>query len=86
MIAGGLLAMWFSFYFNIQMFKQKRVNPRLPAMLLNVLTCIYLTEIVVVANDFSLIKGWVWSDCIIAVAVWLVFMGVKHLKTKKRRV
>ena len=56
---------------------------RIPAMLLNVLTCIFMTQFVVVVNDFALLKGWVFCDFVIAAAVWIIYICGKHLKTKK---
>ena len=52
-------------------------------MLLNVLTCIFMTQFVVVVNDFALLKGWVFCDFVIAAAVWIIYICGKHLKTKK---
>lgn len=51
-------------------------------MLLNVLTCIFMTQFVVVVNDFALLKGWVFCDFVIAAAVWIIYICGRHLKTK----
>lgn len=83
LIFAALIVSALTLWLTVQISKLKKVNPRFPAMLLNVLTCIYLTEIVVVANDLSLLRGWVYSDFVIAVLVWLAYMGSKHIKLKR---
>ena len=83
LVGGAVVPAGLSFRFNLKMFKLKKVNPRIPAMLLNVLTCIFMTQFVVVVNDFALLKGWVFCDFVIAAAVWIIYICGKHLKTKK---
>ena len=60
------------------------MNQRIPAMILNILTCVFITELVVVVNDFALLKGWFFCDFVIATVVWIIYICGKHLKTKKQ--
>ena len=83
LVSGAVVAVFLAFRFNLKLFKLKKMNPRIAAMFLNVLTCVFMTELVVVINDASHLKSWTLCDFVIAAAVWTVYIYGKYLKTRR---
>lgn len=77
--AAAALSIWFC----LRMFKLKRVSPRFSITLLKILVCFFVIEILAIANDFSSLTCWAFGNVIITAVVWIVYIGGKHLKTKK---
>ena len=72
------------YWLTLRMLKLKKVHPRGPAMLLNVLTCVFITEIAVIVNEPTHLESWMWTNWVILVVVWFVYLCGKHLKTRQK--
>ena len=73
-----------AYWMTLRMLKLKKVHPRVPAMLLNVLTCLFITEIAVIVNETTHLESWMWTNWVIVSVVWFIYMCGKHLKTRQK--
>lgn len=80
-IAGAVIL---AYWMTLRMLKLRKVHPRVPAMLLNVLTCLFITEIAVIVNEPTHLESWMWTNWVIVAVVWFIYMCGKHLKTKQK--
>lgn len=84
LVVGIVLAAGLAYWMTLRMLKLKKVHPRVPAMLLNVLTCLFITEIAVIVNETTHLESWMWTNWVIVAVVWFIYMCGKHLKTKQK--
>ena len=83
-IACIVLAASLAYWMTLRLLKHKKVHPRVPAMLLNILTCVFITEIAVIVNEPTHLESWMWTNWVIVAVVWFIYMCGKHLKTKQK--